>query len=126
MDDVGGEGWAGRFAGIDLSRGFPDSSTSGALENAHTIKSGAGTLFGITITNTKGSTQFALLFDTQTAPGSGAVPVLPIQLPASSTVGVYWGSVGRAFSQGIYVANSSTSATLTAGSADCWFDAQYV
>ena len=126
VDDELGEGWVGRFAGLDLERGFPVSSTSGALEAAHTAKSGAGTLFGFSVYSNRASSQFILVFDTQIAPGSGAVPVLVYTVAATSNLGVYFGSVGRAFSQGIYIANSSTAATLTAGSADCWFDVQYV
>ena len=126
VDDELGEGWAGRFAGFDPSRGFPDSSTSLALEAAHTVKSGAGSLFGFSVYSNKASSQFILVFDSQTIPGSGAVPVLVYTVGATSNLGVYYGTVGRAFGQGIYIANSSTAATLTAGSADCWFDVQYI
>lgn len=126
VDDELGEGWAGRFAGFDAQRGFPVSNSSLALTNALTVKSGAGTLFGFLVNNTKASSQFILLFDQETAPGAGAVPVASFFVAATANLGVYYGSVGRAHTQGIYLANSSTSATLTAGSNDCWFDVQYI
>jgi hypothetical protein len=41
-------------------------------------------------------------------------------------MGVLFGLPPRFFNNGIVVANSSTSATLTIGAADCWFDCQYL
>lgn len=125
-DDELGEGWVGRFAGWDAPRGLPVSNSSSALANAITVKSGAGTLFGFSVYSNRASSQFILLFDSETAPGSGAVPVAVFTVAATSNLGVYFGSVGRAHTQGIYLANSSTASTLTAGSSDCWFDVQYI
>lgn len=54
---------------------------------------------------------------------AAAVPVLTYTVPASSNFLIPLHPVGLAFSTGIAVCNSSTSATKTAGSADCFFTA---
>ena len=112
--------------GEALAAGLPVSVNSLALEQFHVIKSGPGTLYGVSVYSNKAAAQFIQLFDTTTAPGSGAIPVCTFTVAATSNLGLYWGSVGRWFNQGIVIANSSTAATQTAASADCFFDAQYV
>jgi hypothetical protein len=109
-----------------LSEGLPDNASSGALSQFLVVKSGAGKLYGASILSTKAGSQFIQIFDSTGPPASGAVPVFVATVSGSSNLGLYWGSVGRWFSRGIVIANSSTSATQTAGSADCWFDAQYI
>lgn len=107
--------------------GFPLNSTSVALEASRTVKSGAGTLFGLSGFNSKGSAQFVLVFDLPSAAllTAASIPVVVVTAPTVANFSVDFGFYGRAFRSGIVIANSSTSATLTAGSADCWFDAQY-
>jgi hypothetical protein len=117
--------WIDQLDG-DWTGGLPLNSTSLALEASRTVKSGAGSLFGLTITNTNASAQWVLLFNLQTVPANGAVPVTPIRVPGTTTMGVLYGLPPRFFNNGICVANSSTSATLTIGAADCWFDCQYL
>ena len=103
----------------------PNNVNSGALVNALTVKFGEGLLFGFTVNNTKASSQFILVFDMQSAPGAGAVPVCSFIVNASSNLPVNW-IPPRTFRAGCFLANSSTSATLTAGSADCFFDVQFL
>lgn len=106
---------------------FPVNSTSTQLEKARIVKSGEGVLFGITGVSTNVAAQFILVFNTEQTPiQNGAVPVLVISVPAGSNFSWDGGTWGRHFSQGIVLANSSTAATLTAGAADTWFDAQYI
>lgn len=112
--------------GEATAAGLPVSVSSLALSQFQVIKSGPGTLYGVSVYSNKASAQFIQIFDTTTAPGSGAVPVATFTVGATSNLGLYWGSVGRWFNQGIVIANSSTAATQTAGSADCYFDSQYV
>lgn len=131
MDDaVNGtmEGWIGRLVGEAGPGGLPCNSTSVALEASRTVKSGAGTLFGLSGFNAKVSTQFVLVFDIANAAQltSASIPVIVITVPTVANFSYDGGFYGRAFRSGIVLANSSTSATLTAGSADCWFDVQYV
>lgn len=102
----------------------PDNSTSTAYEASHVAKAKPGTCFGLTVTNSKAASQFIQLHDSATLPADTAVPVLPIEVPAGTTVGIDFGYWGRYFFNGIVVCNSSTGPTKTIGSADCWFDVQ--
>ena len=105
--------------------GLPVSNSSLALSNSIVAKAGPGTLFGASILNTKISAQFIQVFDAAAVPADGAVPVAVYTVGASSNLGLYWGSVGRWHNIGIVLCNSSTAATKTIGSADCFFDVQY-
>lgn len=89
------------------------------------IKASAGTLYRITGYNSSASAQFIQLHDSATLPVDTAVPVLVQKVAAGSNFTIEFGSIGRAFTTGIVVANSSTGPTLTIGSADLWIDAQY-
>ena len=109
------------FAGSDL----PINKTSPALAASFIIKPTMGVLYGLTVTNTKAAAQFVLIFDSETVPGNGAVPLIAKSMAASDAVGFSW-FPGRTFTAGIVVCNSSSQATLTLGSADCLFDAQYI
>jgi hypothetical protein len=82
-------------------------------------------VYGFTVYSTKGSAQFVLMFDTGTLPGDGAVPIFPWPVAASNGVGFAFTPRGRQFRTGLVLCNSSTDATKTIGSADCFFDVQY-
>jgi len=114
----------GNTTGLANITGLPVSVSSQALEQFHVLKAGPGTLYGVSVYNNKAAAQFIQLFDAASAPASGAIPVCTFTVPTVSNLGLYWGSVGRWFNIGIVIANSSTAATQTAGSADCFFDAQ--
>lgn len=101
------------------------NSTSQKLENSRTVNSGATQLYGFAGTNTKASSQFILAFDATSVPANGAVPVFVLTAAASSDFWVSWAPAWRNFTEGVILCNSSTASTLTIGSADCWFDAQY-
>jgi len=103
-----------------------DNSTSNALESSRVVKSGKTRLFGFSGTNTKASAQFILAFDATGIPLNGAIPKFVMTAAASSDFWVSWTPGCRNFSDGCVLCNSSTAATLTIGSADCWFDAQYL
>jgi hypothetical protein len=112
--------------GEDNAVAWPLNATSFALVNALVVKAGAGTLYGIGGFSNKGSSQFVQVFDSATLPADGAAPDFIFNVGATSNIGVFWGDVGRSFSRGIVVCNSSTAATKTIGSADCFFDCQYI
>lgn len=108
------------------AQGWPLNSTSNGLENFRIVKAGAGTLYGFSGFNNKGASQFIQAFDAAGLPADGAVPVFVMTAATVSNFAVYWGDVGRFFHAGIVLCNSSTLATKTIGSADCFFDAQYI
>ncbi len=109
----------------------PSNSTSQALEAFRAVKSGQGLLLNFSGISTRSSSQFIQIFDESAPPASGDVPVIVFGVPAGSASAPipFSGSFpprGRRFYRGIQFANSSTLATYTAGSADCWFDVQYL
>jgi hypothetical protein len=117
--------WEAILAG-EFEQGLPLNNHTTALANSLVVKSGAGMLFGISGFNNKVSAQFIQIFDTQTVPSNGAVPDVILTAPTVANFSMDWVFPGRFFRQGIVIVNSSTAATLTIGSADCWFDAQYI
>lgn len=104
---------------------LPLNHYSPAVTNSMVVKTGPGILYGITVTNTLGSTQFFQVFDASSVPADGAIPILSKSLPASDAVGFNW-FPGRTFLVGIVVCNSTTIASKTIGSANCLFDANFV
>ena len=116
---------------VDLLGEFYDAQLpvnvhSLALEASHRGLAGSGFLFSFSVLNTNASAQFIQLHDSYNAPGSGAIPSAVFTAAGASNLVIAYTMPGRPFNQGLWIANSSTSATLTAGSADCWFDLQVI
>lgn len=116
-------------------REFADAAESGVLPlNRFTpvlaksliVKPEQGKLYGFTVTSTNVAAQFVQVFDAGALPADGVVPLMALNVAAGSSVSAYFGSVGRAFEQGIVICNSTTQGTKTIGAADCIIDAQYV
>ena len=83
-------------------------------------------LTAFTVLNTNASAQFIQLHDSRTLPGNGAVPTVSFTVPGSSDKTVSYALPGLKFLAGVVIANSSTAATLTLGSADCFFNVQSI
>jgi hypothetical protein len=100
------------------------SVSSTALETGHVLKASAGVLHGFSGYNSRTSQQFIQVFNSTTVPADATVPIIVMLVPPQSNF--YWDSVkfGVPFSTGISISNSSTVATKTIGSADCFFFAQ--
>lgn len=101
------------------------ASYTPALANRLVVP-GQAMLYGFTACSTNAGSQFILLFDSSTSPANGAVPLAFFPVSTNNLVQEYYGPVGRRCYQGITLCNSSTAATLTAGSADTLFDVQYI
>lgn len=82
-------------------------------------------VYGFTVYNTKASAQFLNVFDANTLPADTAVPLFSWALAANAGVGFGWQPNGRQFQTGLVLCNSSTDATKTIGSVDCFFDVQF-
>ena len=67
--------------------------------------------------------QYIQIHDAASLPANGSVPAITFDADPTSDFGIEIFS-GAKFATGIVVCNSSTQATLTLGSADCWFNVQ--
>jgi hypothetical protein len=114
------------FEGLEQSGVAPLNAFTRALANSLVVKRTQGKLYGLTVSSTNAAAQFCQVFDALGVPADASVPLISFSVPAGTAVGLYFGSVGRAFEQGIVVCNSSTQGSKTIGAADCLFDAQYV
>ena len=106
--------------------GLPLNTHSNVYEVGRQVKAGPGMLFGFTVYNSNASAQFVQLHDLQVAPATGAIPAVTLTVAGSSNLAVSYIFPGRFFQRGIWIGNSSTGPTYTAGSADIFIDAQYV
>lgn len=95
---------------------------STALAASLVIKNGAGRLYRLSGVNT-GPAQYIQVFNATSAPANGTAPILLCYAPSFSNFSFDLGNFGKYFSTGITVTNSTTAATKTLGSADCWFNA---
>jgi len=116
----------------DLIRGFgagdvppyePHNVSSTVLTNQILVAGGECLLYGFTVYNNKNAAQFIQVFDLSAIPGSGAVPDVVFTVATVANLGVNW-FPARVMRKGCVLVNSSTAATFTQGSADCWFDVQ--
>ena len=101
------------------------SKSTTALAASLIVKADKGTLYGLTGYNNKSSSQFIQIHDAASLPANGAVPKIIFTVPATTSFSLDY-EVGREFQIGIVMSNSSTAATKTIGSSDCWFDVQYI
>lgn len=111
---------------VAISPNTPASSVaSTALEASHVIKASAGVLHGFTGYNSRTSSQFIQVFNSATVPVDTTVPIITILVPPQSNFSWDAGKFPYPFSTGMAISNSSTAATKTIGSADCWFNALF-
>lgn len=97
---------------------------STANEAGRQLAVGEGSLYGVIGYNANVAAQFILFFDSATTPANGAVPDFMVLAQAASPFVLGFGELGYPFTDGMYVCNSSTQATKTIGTTDCWFNAQ--
>ena len=76
--------------------------------------------------NSKTAAQFIQIHDATSVPNDGAVPVVTIYVAAESNFSIEFDDPGITMVNGIVVCNSSTGATKTIGSNDCWFNISFL
>lgn len=103
----------------------PSNATVTAYVSSLIVKGAGGTLYYVSGYNSKSAEQFIQLHDTTTLPANGAIPKTVYRVDARADFSFLFDAFGRHFDNGIVICNSSTGPTLTLGSADTWFDAQY-
>ena len=96
---------------------------STAQEASHVLKASAGKLISLVGYNNSATAQYIQLFDSATVPADTTVPVYSFYVQGTSNFSLDNASIGIPFTTGIAVSNSSTLATKTIGSANCWFTA---
>lgn len=103
----------------------PFNVHSNAYANALQVKTGPGVLFGFTAYSSKGTAQFIQIHDKVTVPVTGDIPCTVFTVAATAHLPISF-VLWRTFEVGCWIVNSSTGPTCTLGSADTFFDAQYV
>lgn len=88
------------------------------------VKSSAGTLIALMGSCKASTDQYVMVFNSASAVSDGTAPdIHPLFVKGGDNFYVEVPVRGMDFDTGIYVAFSSTNATLTKSSADCWFTA---
>lgn len=102
------------------------NSSSVAYVASQIVKAAPGTLYRLQVYSSLGSAQWIQLHNSATLPADAAVPVAIFKIATVADITISYADIGRYFSAGIVVCNSTTGPAKTIGAADCWFDAQYV
>jgi hypothetical protein len=119
------EGVGAGYEREEATSGLPLNKHSIAYASSIVVKKGPGVLYGFTVYSSNSSAQFIQVFDLEAVPADGAIPAFVATVGATSNLGSNW-IPGRAFQVGCVICNSSTGPTKTIGSADSWFDVQFL
>lgn len=109
-----------------LVSGLPLNIHSETYSNSIQVKTGPGMLFGLLVYNSKTAAQAIQIFDAASLPADGAVPAAVFNVPTVDSRALQYLPLGRVFLVGCVICNSSTYPTKTIGSADCFFDVQFI
>lgn len=98
---------------------------SARLEAACRVKSGPGTFYSITMTNTNAAARLLQVFDAKDTPADGAIPLFSRSIPIGDSITLTW-TVGFTFLVGLCLCNSTTAASKTLGAADSLFAVTFI
>lgn len=116
-----------RFESDPSGIAFRQSSPAGAIRRSDSggvagkrlqVKAGSGLLFTVQANNSNGSTRYLQLFDSLDAPANGEVPLQTTPIATTATGSLDFGTLGLPFNEGMWIALSSTEATLTLAAAN--------
>lgn len=98
--------------------GTPYSATTTASTNAASVKSSAGNLFELSVSNPTATGTFVKIYNKASAPTVGTdIPVLTIPAAAGTTVVHQFGQNGKRFGTGIAIAATAAAAATDTASA---------
>lgn len=103
----------------------PSNINTTALAASLVVKASAGTLYEVRGHNDLVSSQYILVHDAASLPADTAVPEDVILVPGDSNFSITYPQ-GKSFGTGIVVCNSSTLATKTIGTTNCWFSCEFL
>ncbi|MFT3671302.1 hypothetical protein [Aestuariivirga sp.] len=87
------------------------NTNSAASTNATSVKASAGTVYNVTATNINAAIRYLKLYNKASAPTVGTdVPVLTIPIPATGSVNLPFGELGKRFATGIAFAITAAAA----------------
>lgn len=115
-------GWGTPDADVAL---LPLNYESPVLQSSAQVKTGPGTFYSITMTNTNAAARFLQVFDAVKLPADGTVPLFSRSVPIADSLLLQWTN-GHTFLYGLVVCNSTTAASKTLGAADSIFDVSFV
>lgn len=99
-------------------------ANSVALANRFHVVTGAGLLYTVTGWN-DGPTQYLQFFDVAVSPPNGSVPMWQEKIFTGASFSIDFGGQPLPLVNGIYVCNSTTIGSLTAGAADMIFNIKW-
>lgn len=97
---------------------------SSAPENAKLVKTRAGLVQSVSMTNANAGTRYLQIFDVASAPANGDVPLGSWAVVTGDT-GILDYDEGAYFNNGIYICASTTQNTLTLAGSDHLFAIYY-
>jgi hypothetical protein len=108
--------------------GAPNVYSSAALEAVSLVSGSSAfaqgcTLIGFTVLNNNAATRYIQVFDGYATPSGGAVPLLVLAVPATTSSSFSYNVPLVTTKTGLVVATSTTAATYTAGSGDMFVTA---
>lgn len=95
------------------------------LETSARVKSGPGTFYSMTMTNTNAAGRYLQAFDARDVPADGAVPLFSRLVPTVDSLTITW-TTGFTFLVGLCVCISTTSGAKTLGAAEAIFAVTFV
>lgn len=118
---------ATKFAAESTSSDYSESAST-TEQSSRVVKSSAGRLYSLSVSNENASTRYLQLFNSTSLPGDGAVPVFcPVEVPSGKQASITFFDInGKYFSTGITAAMSSTQNSLTIAGTDHLFCAYYL